>query len=402
MAKNIVFCADGTWNGPGEAEEHDRGGNPTNVFKLFLNLAGELSAGMLRSADEQERVLAAPGGGPVHQIAKYLHGVGDSDNFLVKVLGGVGGAGLVTRIVRGYTFISRNYQVGDRLFIVGFSRGAYTARALAGLIAARGLLDARQVDLAANREQAYRLGSAEWFAYRRQALESRSRRDWLNKLQEVAFDLPGFLQAPPKAPRIADVEMEAVVVWDTVGSLGIPAYNLKTDTQLDAFQFADLKLSAKVHNGRHLVAVDERRSNFTPTLWDPEQRIVQVLCPGSHSDVGGGYPMDGNQSGLSDGSLQWVTGELTKLQVAFAATPAVTVRPDACGVSHAPWDEPPWDLLPRGPRSFPGGLVVHQSVLDRLGCGTRLAAGQSPYSPANLNGTYLAGGAVSGGVTVVV
>jgi uncharacterized protein (DUF2235 family) len=402
VAKNIVFCADGTSNGPGEAEEHDRGGNPTNVFKLFLNLAGELSAGMLRSADEQERVLAAPGGGPVHQIAKYLHGVGDSDNFLVKVLGGVGGAGLVTRIVRGYTFISRNYQVGDRLFIVGFSRGAYTARALAGLIAARGLLDARQVDLAANREQAYRLGSAEWFAYRRQALESRSRRDWLNKLQEVAFDLPGFLQAPPKAPRIADVEMEAVVVWDTVGSLGIPAYNLKTDTQLDAFQFADLKLSAKVHNGRHLVAVDERRSNFTPTLWDPEQRIVQVLCPGSHSDVGGGYPMDGNQSGLSDGSLQWVTRELTKLQVVFAATPAVTVRPDACGVSHAPWDEPPWDLLPRGPRSFPGGLVVHQSVLDRLGCGTRLAAGQSPYSPANLNGTYLAGGAVRGGVTVVV
>jgi uncharacterized protein (DUF2235 family) len=400
MPKNIIFCADGTWNGPGEEEEHDRKGNDTNVFKLFLNLAGDLSPGTLRSADEQERSLSAPGGGAVQQVAKYLHGVGDSNNFLVKVLGGVGGKGLVTRIVRGYTFVSRNYEVGDRLFIVGFSRGAYTARALGGLIAARGLLDAARNDLATNREQAYRLGSAEWFAYRRDALQDR--KNWFGKLQEIAFDLPGFLQAPPRAPRIADVEIEAIIVWDTVGSLGIPEYNLKTDTQLDAFQFADLKLNPKVHNGRHAVAVDERRSNFTPTLWEPDARIVQTLFPGAHSDVGGGYPVDGNQSGLSDGALQWVTRELMKLRVAFAATPAVTLRPDACGVSHAPWDEPPWNLLLSGPREFPPGLVVHQSVRDRLDCGNRLAPGQSPYNPPSLSPTYVAAGKVKDGVTIVV
>jgi uncharacterized protein (DUF2235 family) len=400
MPKNIIFCADGTWNGPGEEEEHDRKGNDTNVFKLFLNLAGDLSPGTLRSADEQERSLSAPGGGAVQQVAKYLHGVGDSNNFLVRVLGGVGGKGLVTRIVRGYTFVSRNYEVGDRLFIVGFSRGAYTARALGGLIAARGLLDAARNDLATNREQAYRLGSAEWFAYRRDALQDR--KNWFGKLQEIAFDLPGFLQAPPRAPRIADVEIEAIIVWDTVGSLGIPEYNLKTDTQLDAFQFADLKLNPKVHNGRHAVAVDERRSNFTPTLWEPDARIVQTLFPGAHSDVGGGYPVDGNQSGLSDGALQWVTRELMKLRVAFAATPAVTLRPDACGVSHAPWDEPPWNLLLSGPREFPPGLVVHQSVRDRLDCGNRLAPGQSPYNPPSLSPTYVAAGKVKDGVTIVV
>ena len=400
MPKNIIFCADGTWNGPGEEEEHDRKGNDTNVFKLFLNLAGDLSPGTLRSADEQERSLSAPGGGAVQQVAKYLHGVGDSNNFLVKVLGGVGGKGLVTRIVRGYTFVSRNYEVGDRLFIVGFSRGAYTARALGGLIAARGLLDATRNDLATNREQAYRLGSAEWFAYRRDALQGR--KNWFGKLQEIAFDLPGFLQAPPRAPRIADVEIEAIIVWDTVGSLGIPEYNLKTDTQLDAFQFADLKLNPKVHNGRHAVAVDERRSNFTPTLWEPDARIVQTLFPGAHSDVGGGYPVDGNQSGLSDGALQWVTRELMKLRVAFAATPAVTLRPDACGVSHAPWDEPPWNLLLSGPREFPPGLVVHQSVRDRLDCGNRLAPGQSPYNPPSLSPTYVTAGKVKDGVTIVV
>src|SRR2546428_9372078 len=98
------------------------------------------------------------------------------------MLGGVGGAGLITRVVRGYTFISRNYAAGDRIFVIGFSRGAYTARALAGLIGARGLLGATGIDLA-EKEQAYRLGSAEWSEYRRGAL--RDRGNLFHALQEV-------------------------------------------------------------------------------------------------------------------------------------------------------------------------------------------------------------------------
>ena len=83
--KTIVFCADGTWNGPGQPEEQEeQGGHRTNVFKLFLNLAGDLSPDSLRSADEQERSVTGADG-RVTQIAKYLHGVGDSKNFLVRV-----------------------------------------------------------------------------------------------------------------------------------------------------------------------------------------------------------------------------------------------------------------------------------------------------------------------------
>ncbi|MBI3516297.1 MAG: DUF2235 domain-containing protein, partial [Proteobacteria bacterium] len=140
MAKTIVFCADGTWNGPGEADHDDKTAAATNVFKLFLNLRGDDTHGSYLLEKEQERQLVAADG-TVQQVAKYLHGVGDSDNALVKLLGGTLGAGLITRIVRGYTFVSRSYEPGDRIFLVGFSRGAYTARALAGLIAAQGLLD---------------------------------------------------------------------------------------------------------------------------------------------------------------------------------------------------------------------------------------------------------------------
>src|SRR5215468_10302527 len=113
MAKNIIFCSDGTWNGPTQDGDHDRTADPTNVFKLFSNLDGSNAPETDLLANEQERRLLAADGAPL-QVAKYLHGVGDSNNFLVKVLGGAGGAGLITRIVRGYTFISRNYVPGDR------------------------------------------------------------------------------------------------------------------------------------------------------------------------------------------------------------------------------------------------------------------------------------------------
>lgn len=398
MAKNIIFCADGTWNGPGQDEDHDRIGDPSNVFKLFANLDGVDSSETLRLADEQERSLTAADGS-AQQIAKYLHGVGDSDNALVKILGGVGGAGLITRIVRGYTFVSRNYEKGDWILLIGFSRGAYTARALGGLIASRGLLDPAGIDLT-DKEHAYRLGSAEWFAYRRDAL--RSRGNWLDlgKLEEIAFDLPGFLTRPPTAPRITEVPIEVVAVWDTVGALGIPEYNRKTDRRLDAFQFADTTLSPKVQHGLHAVAVDEQRADFTPTLWDADERIVQALFPGAHSDVGGGYPPDSDQSGLADGGLWWMMTELaTRHRVVVAGAPPFAPKPDPGGVAHQPWTEPPWNLLPRMARVFPPGLALHRSVLDRITRGPS-GPGSPPYDPPNLS-EYVAAGRANRGVPVV-
>jgi hypothetical protein len=99
MAKNIVFCADGTWNGPGQSGESEEMSGTTNVLKTFLNLAGSRSALTVRLSDEEESNYS-DAGGKLLQIAKYIHGVGDSENFLVKILGGVFGAGLVMRIVR--------------------------------------------------------------------------------------------------------------------------------------------------------------------------------------------------------------------------------------------------------------------------------------------------------------
>ena len=87
--------------------------------------------------------------------------MGDSSNPVIKVLGGVFGVGIIARIVRGYTFLSRWYEPGDAIYIVGFSRGAYTARALAGVIAKVGLLNRATYD-PEDKAEAYRLAVAAW------------------------------------------------------------------------------------------------------------------------------------------------------------------------------------------------------------------------------------------------
>jgi len=387
VGKNIVFCADGTWNGPGDADGGDKTGDATNVFKLFLNLAGAAAPGTGPSAKEQEKTLAG-GDGSTDQAAKYLHGVGDSDNVLVKALGGTLGAGLIARVVRGYTFVSRNYAAGDRIFLAGFSRGAYTARALAGLISAKGLLDAAKIDLT-DKVRAYQLGAAAWYAYRRSRLQSDE--NWLGHLQEIVSDLPAFILIPPRDDQLVQAPIEAVAVWDTVGALGIPEYT-KSMTRIDVFRFADARLSDAARHGVQAIAVDEQREDFTPTLWDADPRVLQALFPGSHSDVGGGYPASGGESGLSDCALQWMTDELSKLQVLFSPSPSVTPDPDAKGTAHQPWTKPPWDALPRGPRSFPPGLRLAQSVLDRARGGPVIpdpGSPAGPYTPGNL-GDYMA------------
>jgi hypothetical protein len=399
MSKIIIFCADGTWNGPGEPDDDNTAAPPTNVFKLFLSLAGADLPDTMMLAKEQERVLKAEDGS-VLQWAKYLHGVGDSNNFLTQVLGGTIGSGLIARIVRGYTFISRSYVPGDQIFIIGFSRGAYTARALAGLIAAKGLLDAAKNDLA-NKDSAYRLGCAVWFEFRQMVAQSTV--GWLVKLTNFAADLPAFLQQSVPDNQLINAPIEAVAVWDTVGALGIPEYTLQ-DTRLDFFQFADTVLSPVVKHGVHAVAVDECRADFTPTLWDANGRIMQALFPGCHSDVGGGFVGPGIESGLSDCTLQWMMEQLAPLGVAFAKAPLAYVpQPNARATAHATWLTGIWSHLPQGPRIFPPTLYLSEEVIDRVEAGPvisdpSLPAG--PYAPGNLQ-AYLAAGGPAQGITVV-
>jgi uncharacterized protein (DUF2235 family) len=370
MAKRIVFCADGTWNGPEQqtgvapidsADEHGelQGAKVTNVVKLFANLAGRVTPQTMTMRDEQEKVVPDAAGGGVVQIAKYIHGVGDSDSFLKKAMGGMFGMGVIARVVRGYTFISRNYDPGDEIHIAGFSRGAYTARALAGMISCVGLLNRAEYD-PNDKNEAYRLGVAAWCKCKNMSLHG------AGKLTDLASHLlnfvGGFFARHLDADQlIADVPIKSVAVWDTVGSMGIPAY--AGDKRYDVFRFVDTKLSNKVQNGFHAMAVDELRGDFPVTAWESRAGIKQVWFVGAHADVGGGY--SAQESRLSDIALDWMMKQLAEVGVRLATPLTYKPEPLIGPAIHQPWSKTPFALLPRSPRQVASADTIHDSVLRR-------------------------------------
>ena len=370
MSKQIIFCADGTWNGPeaqtgvSATDSNDNhgevsGSSVTNVVKLFANLAGHVTPETLVLQNEQEKLYADNAGNP-SQIMKYLHGVGDSSNPLVKLLGGAFGMGVIGRIVRGYTYISRNYIAGDAIYIVGFSRGAYTARALAGMIANVGLLNPRYCN-PSNKADAYRYGIAAWARSKNTTLQGAGK---LTGLANAVLNFAENIMAMqlPADGLIPNVPIKSVAVWDTVGSMGIPKY--VGDKRFDVFRFVDTALSNKVEFGFHAMAIDEVRIDFPVTRWDDRQNIKQVWFVGAHADVGGGYPPA--ESRLSDVALNWMMRKLSGLNVAFATPPVYPPDPQAVGPQiHTPWKNPPFNLMPTAPRQFLSTDTLHASVKGR-------------------------------------
>jgi uncharacterized protein (DUF2235 family) len=354
--QHIIYCADGTWNGPGDPGAEDDidaassatgegAARTTNVWKLFVDLAGTVTPETASLPSEQEKVSAGAGGSPP-QVAKYMHGVGDSPNLVIKALGGAFGAGVIARIVRGYTYISRNYRPGDAVHVVGFSRGAYTARALAGMICAVGLLNPAKYD-PTDRFRAYELGYGAWLKARGVVFGGGGALSrWFTGLVQGVELLASRLLFS-RGAFITGVPVQSVAVWDTVGSMGIPLYI--QDQRRDMFSFVDTKLNANVRCGFHAMALDERRRDFPVTRWDARKNIEEVWFSGCHSDVGGGYPA--GETGLSDLALAWMMAQLQAQGVTYAGN--LPVKPDLTHYAqdiHRPWETPPFNIDPE-PRS---------------------------------------------------
>jgi uncharacterized protein (DUF2235 family) len=298
MTKRLVICCDGTWNTPDEVDQ----GQPvaTNVTRLAVGVAAIDPAG-------------------IEQRTFYGKGVGTGP--FEHLLGGGLGVGLSQRIKDAYTFVVDNYEPDDELFLFGFSRGAYTARSLAGFIRNAGILKRSHLG---RLEAAYEL-----YRSRSQATRPRSTEALL------------FRKTHSMESRI-----KFIGVWDTVGALGIPS--LPTPAALRSrWVFHDVTLSTWVDNAFHALALDERRKPFEPTLWDQAddapatQVLEQVWFSGVHSNVGGGY----RDSGLSDIALLWLMRKAGGCGLAFDE-PSVVSREAIGNRRLARLDDPalqaPW------------------------------------------------------------
>ena len=370
MPRRLALFFDGTWNDPGDAE--DGVAAPTNVWRLFSALAGtrrpwRFPAGMRRSDGEMH--VAADDGGD--QLAWYHDGVG-TRGFWDRLLGGAGGAGLGDNVVDGYAWLAMTWRPGDEIHLYGFSRGAYTARSLAGMIRKCGL-PAPGMALDAGRfQRAYDF-------YRDGTHPDDGRAQAFRREQQG-----GAADPPPIA---------VIGVFDTVGCLGIPL-RLAERWNLRRYQFHDTRLSNWVLNAYHAVAVDEQRPQYTATLWaddctarlpprpDLSLHVEQRWFAGAHCNVGGGYA----DQRLADLALAWIAGKAAGHGLALACPPPA---PGACrGIMRdsfpeflGRWGNWGYALFNRRtPRPIRPGVAaqaVDASVRDRRAAGLG-------YAPPNL------------------
>jgi uncharacterized protein (DUF2235 family) len=239
--KRVIVCCDGTW------DDTDNQSADTNVFRI---------ARAIHATQETGGVL---------QIVLYLSGVGTSGLQFEKLVAGAIGVGVGDNIRSAYMFIAQNYLPGDEIFLFGFSRGAFTARSLAGLVNACGIL---------KRQNLGDLPNA-WAYYR-----------------TTGSHTPQEFKQRYDTDCHTDAKIKFLGVWDTVGALGVPGHLFSAENAAK-FAFHNTGPCAVIEHGCQALAIDEHRHDFVPTLWTepaPEGvRIEQVWFAGAHSDVGGGY-----------------------------------------------------------------------------------------------------------------
>ena len=285
--KRIVILIDGTWNEEGK-------GNDTNIAKL--DPENKNLAPLIKPS-------AADG---TAQTARYHKGVGADPDLLKHLLGGAIGLGLKQIVLDAYQTVVESYAPGDELYIIGFSRGAYAARALAGLIGASGIqrsTDPKGLEIVWSHyrvDPTVRQGAKQASSGDRQTIDS------YNKMAEQNAIHP-------------DRTIKCVGVFDTVGSYGVPAgiglAALGRYFTLAKLGFHDTSFGSHIDIGLHAVAVDERRRPFVPTFWTarkgqpPRGHVEQTWFAGVHCNIGGGY----QDTALSDEALIWMIARMTAL-----------------------------------------------------------------------------------------
>ena len=315
--RNLVVLSDGTGNSAAKLFR-------TNVWRIYEALD-------LNCPD---------------QVALYDDGVGTAAFKPLAVLGGAFGYGLKRNVLDLYTFLCRNYRAApgytydssqpssddasqhDRIFAFGFSRGAFTARVVASLVANEGLIHRAETDA-----ELERLARWAYRSYRAKRYKGRFLVGLFRRFRDVAVRLIEIRKPAYDRRKNRDVPVDFIGVFDTVAAYGLPIDELTRgwDQWVWPMTPRDRTLNDRVKIARHAVAIDDERQTFFPVLWDEDSasqqernakyqhapdRIQQVWFAGMHSNVGGGYADDA----LSYGPLCWMAREAFARGLRFQAS----------------------------------------------------------------------------------
>jgi uncharacterized protein (DUF2235 family) len=287
--KRIALFLDGTWNNVDDN---------TNVWRLKSLCA--------KSAE---------------QPAYYSAGVGTQSG--EHISGGMFGIGINEEVINAFEWLVEHYEPDAQLFIFGFSRGAFTARSLAGFISKCGLLKPGSPVSMKQLYERYRKGTAQSVLALGKVVESELAQEdkWI---KEYSRPVPIWFQG----------------VWDTVGSLGVPLPCVPKVSRAD-FAFLETDLRINDTHAYHALAIDEHREAFAPTLWTkstPKQgetfpprsldHVEQRWFVGAHANVGGGYENDL----LAQISLKWLMNKAISHGLVFKDTVVIDGDENTCPI----------------------------------------------------------------------
>lgn len=308
MSKNIVVCFDGT------SKEYCR--DNTNVVKTMEAI----------EIDDSQVAFYDPG---VGTFSIFGRTIGRKVGIL---LGLAFGYGIRRNIEDGYEYLMNTYEPGDKVYLFGFSRGAYTARALAGMIHQFGILHEDSKNLIPYVSKMY--------------FKKDKKKD-----PEV---IKGF-----KAIFSQDCIPYFIGVWDTVGALGL---NLSK-------RFHNKMLNTDIKYGYHAISIDEKRKAYRLNLWDKkenedDQIIEQFGFAGAHSDVGGGC--QNKEHELSDIAFVWMMDKASGCQIRLKKDWMTYLKPNIEGKIHNSWRLSWIIYLWPMTRQIRDDVKIHQSVVDRM------------------------------------
>lgn len=382
MKRIVIFC-DGTWN----RSDSD---TPTNVVRCAQAMSGVDSAGCV-------------------QVPIYIQGVGTgrgptrvSRRFDAWLGGGLGW-GLMANIEEAYRHIVFLYAPGDEIYIFGFSRGAYTARSLAGLLRSTGIVERNALHRVPDALARYRaLGNPSTHPSTEQSHAFRA--DISPTIATSQAELAWRKARGLDTPHL--LQIAYLGVWDSVGALGMPRHvPLLGRWAARRYRFHDANLSSMVRAARHAVALDEQRRTFLPTRWDNVADLnaarqalpgadpaspppyQELFFPGDHGSVGGG----GDITDLSSIALRWIIEGAQAVGLGFqaAALQAIATEENPMGPLRNT-SVPPSGLLNRLMRRNPVNRegpnhleALHPATLTRWTSETK-STSAAPYRPGSL------------------
>jgi uncharacterized protein (DUF2235 family) len=370
MTKNVVIFSDGTGQGASMPKAER-----TNVWKLWD---------------------ATKAAAPAQQITFYDEGLGAEHKrewwrWGYDLASRATGLGISQNIKDCYTALIEHYEPGDRVFLIGFSRGAFTVRSLGGVLSLCGIpqRDAAGKNPHDPKNKKSRLALVE------EAVEKVYKHYGDNQKKDERIALGAEYR-----DRYHSISIEAtdppfpyfIGVWDTVRALGVPGSSGLVFWRHD---FHDATLNPHVPYARQALSIDESRQIFAPEIWDESEetaegkargRIKQVWFPGVHSDIGGGY----RETGLSDLSLEWMVHEATTVEHPLIVDRTkLRLKPSHDGIQHderTGWGRAWVEGTREGVRNGQGPDILHEDfVHKRFGLPkARCVTGDRPYRPKSL------------------